>query len=81
MSLALPGLPTARSEGYRRDMRPKTFFVLLIIVAAYILGARAGRERYDQIVDSLTAFWNSPDVKKARKNAEKQTAKARKKYS
>jgi hypothetical protein len=62
-------------------MRPKTFFVLLIIAAAYILGARAGRERYDQIVDSLTAFWNSPDVKKARKSAKKQAAKARKKYS
>ncbi|MCI0156955.1 hypothetical protein KNO15_09640 [Leifsonia shinshuensis] len=62
-------------------MRPKTFFVLLIIAAAYILGARAGRERYDQIVDSLTAFWNSPDVKEARKNAKKQAAKARKKYS
>jgi hypothetical protein len=62
-------------------MRPKTFFVLLIIAVAYVLGARAGRERYDQIVDSLTAFWNNPDVKKARKSAKKQAAKARKKYS
>ena len=62
-------------------MRPKTFFVLLIVAAAYVLGARAGRERYDQIVDSMTAFWNSPDVKKARKNAKKQAEKARRKYS
>ena len=62
-------------------MRPKTFFVFLLIAAAYILGARAGRERYDQIVDSMSAFWNSPDVKKARKSAKKQAVKARKKYS
>lgn len=62
-------------------MRPKTLFVLLIIAAAYILGARAGRERYDQIVDSVTAFWNDPTVKKARKNAKKQAVKARKKYT
>lgn len=62
-------------------MRPKTFFVFLIVVTAYILGARAGRERYDQIVDAMTAFWNSPDVKKARKSAKKQAVKARKKYS
>ena len=62
-------------------MRPKTFFVLLMIAAAYILGARAGRERYDQIVDSVSAFWNDPTVKKARKNAKKQTEKARKRYS
>ena len=62
-------------------MRPKTFFVLLIIAVAYVLGARAGRERYDQIVDSVSAFWNDPTVKKARKNAKKQAEKARKKYS
>ncbi|WP_426625793.1 hypothetical protein ACPPVW_07000 [Leifsonia sp. McL0607] len=62
-------------------MRPKTFFVLLIIATAYLLGARAGRERYDQIVDSVTAFWNDPTVKKARKDAKKQAEKARKKYS
>lgn len=52
-----------------------------MIAAAYILGARAGRERYDQIVDSVSAFWNDPTVKKARKNAKKQTEKARKRYS
>ncbi|MFE4468206.1 hypothetical protein ACFRFH_05240 [Leifsonia sp. NPDC056824] len=62
-------------------MRPKTFFVLLVIAAAYVLGSRAGRERYDQIVESVTAFWNNPDVKKARKNAKKQADKARKRYS
>jgi hypothetical protein len=61
-------------------MRPKTFFVLIAFAAAYVLGSRAGRERYDQIVDSLTAFWNNPDVKKARKNAKKQAEKARKRY-
>ena len=74
-------LPTGPDRGYRRGMRPKTFFVLLVIAAAYILGARAGRERYDQIVASMTAFWNNPDVKKARKQAKKQAEKARKRYA
>lgn len=62
-------------------MRPKTFLVFLIIAAAYILGARAGRERYDQIVSSMTAFWNDPTVKDARKKAKKQAEKARKRYA
>lgn len=58
-------------------MRSKTFFVLVAIAAAYLLGARAGHERYEQIVGSVSSFWNSPDVKAARKKAAKQAAKAR----
>jgi hypothetical protein len=52
-------------------MRFKTFLVLLVIAAAYVLGARAGRERYDQIVGAVTSFWNDPDVKKTRKKLKK----------
>lgn len=62
-------------------MRPKPILILAVIAAAYLLGARAGRERYDQITHSLTSFWNSPDVKKARKKAKAQAEKARKRYA
>ncbi|WP_431278753.1 hypothetical protein [Leifsonia poae] len=59
-------------------MRPKTTFIILIAVIAYVLGARAGRERYDQMRNALTSFWNDPTVKKARKNASREAGKARK---
>lgn len=62
-------------------MRPKTLFVLVLLAAAYILGARAGRERYEQIVGSVTSFWNDPDVKTARKKAKRAADKARKRLS
>ena len=48
-------------------MRPKNLLILVVIAVAYLLGARAGRERYEQLTGSVTSFWNSPDVKKARK--------------
>jgi sRNA-binding protein len=46
----------------------------LLIVAVglgigYILGARAGRERYDQIVDAANGIWEDPRVVKARREA------------
>jgi hypothetical protein len=59
-------------------MRPKTLLILVIAAAAYILGARAGRERYNQITKAVTSFWNDPTVKKARKEASKEAQKARK---
>lgn len=62
-------------------MRPKTLVILLVVAAAYLLGARAGRERYEQITEAVTSFWNSPDVKKARKKAKAQAEKARKRYA
>ncbi|WP_348789456.1 hypothetical protein [Leifsonia sp. NPDC080035] len=62
-------------------MRPKTLIVLVLLAGAYVLGARAGRERYEQIVGSLTSFWNDPDVKNARKKAKKAADKARKRLS
>lgn len=62
-------------------MKPKTFFLFLLLVGAYIVGARAGRERYEQIVGSVTSLWNDPSVKKSRKKAKKQFEKARKRLS
>lgn len=38
---------------------------LMLLVGAgvgYILGARAGRERYDQIADQATKLWTDPRV-------------------
>ncbi|WP_431219484.1 hypothetical protein [Leifsonia xyli] len=62
-------------------MRPNIFVILIALLAAYLLGARAGRERYEQITGSLASFWNAPDVKKARKKAQAQAEKARKRYA
>ena len=62
-------------------MRPKNLLILVVIAVAYLLGARAGRERYEQLTGSVTSFWNSPDVKKARKKAQAQAQKARKRYA
>lgn len=62
-------------------MRPKTLIVIAVIGGAYILGARAGRERYEQIVQSVSSFWNDPTVKDARKKAKRQAEKARKRFS
>ncbi|MGO4534789.1 hypothetical protein [Leifsonia sp. 2MCAF36] len=62
-------------------MRPKTLLILVVLAAAYLLGARAGRERYEQLTSSFTSFWNAPDVKKARKKAKAQAEKARKRYA
>lgn len=39
----------------------------------YVLGARAGRERYDQIADATRSVWRKPEVVQARESA-KQTA-------
>lgn len=40
--------------------------VLLItgLAVGYVLGARAGRQRYDQIADAVSRFWHSPRVQK-----------------
>jgi hypothetical protein len=40
--------------------------VLLIVGlgVGYVLGARAGRERYDQIADAVGKLWRSPRVQK-----------------
>lgn len=40
---------------------------LLFVVgfgAGYVLGSRAGRERYEQITTAASAFWNDPRVQK-----------------
>jgi SLT domain-containing protein len=36
----------------------------------YVLGARAGRQRYEQIVDQAQRIWTNPGVQKATRNAQ-----------
>lgn len=43
----------------------KKLTVLVIGAAGYVLGARAGRERYEQIKRQATKTWNNPTVKHA----------------
>jgi membrane protein involved in colicin uptake len=50
----------------------KTLLIIAVgLGVGYILGARAGRERYDQIVDAATGFWEDPRVVKTRTEAAK----------
>jgi len=59
-------------------VRPKLIVIVLIAFAAYLLGARAGHDRYEAIKHAATKYWNDPEVKKARKKAKKLRDKARK---
>lgn len=43
----------------------KKLTVLVIAAAGYVLGARAGRERYEQIKRQANKTWNNPSVKSA----------------
>src|ERR1700712_2224851 len=46
---------------------------ILLVVGlgvGYVLGARAGRERYEEIKDAAGKFWNDPRVQKQRTSAE-----------
>jgi hypothetical protein len=43
--------------------------LILAGAAGYVLGARAGRERYEQIADGTRALMRNPKVQSARKQA------------
>lgn len=56
----------------------KTSSKLALIVglaAGYVLGARAGRERYDQIVKGAQSVWSSGPVQKQVENVQGLTSK------
>jgi hypothetical protein len=38
--------------------------VVVAAAAGYVMGARAGRERYEQIVATTRRFWNDPRVQR-----------------
>ncbi len=50
-------------------MKKSLFVIALGIGIGYILGARAGRERYDEIVEKVSGVWEDPRVAKARHEA------------
>jgi len=50
-------------------MRGKVLLVFGLAVG-YVLGARAGRGRYDQMKLQAQRFWNDPRVQKQMKTAE-----------
>ncbi len=48
----------------------KKLSVLVIGATGYVLGSRAGRERYEQIKRQATKVWNKPVVQDAADNVE-----------
>ena len=50
-------------------MRGKILLVVGIGIG-YVLGTRAGREKYDQLKATAQKFWNDPRVQKQVNNAE-----------
>ncbi|MGB3763078.1 MAG: hypothetical protein WA966_07635 [Ornithinimicrobium sp.] len=36
----------------------------------YVLGARAGRERYDQLSEKAESLWNNPKVQQGKRRAQ-----------
>jgi hypothetical protein len=52
-------------------MNPVKLFPLLVgLGVGYVLGTRAGREKYDALVDRVNGAWESPRVAKARHDVE-----------
>lgn len=66
-------------------MKLKYILIALVAFAAYVLGAKAGQDRYKEITHAATRYWNDPKMKKARAKAKKArnkaTKAARKKFS
>ena len=50
-------------------MRPKVL-LLVGLAIGYVLGARAGRERYEQMRERVSRLWESPRVRRAREEVE-----------
>ena len=51
-------------------MNPRIFALGLGVAIGYVLGTRAGRQRYDQMKNAVTALWEDPRVAKARADVE-----------
>jgi len=50
-------------------MKKSLLIIAIGLGVGYILGARAGRERYDLIVEKATGVWEDPRVARARREA------------
>jgi hypothetical protein len=55
--------------GRRRRQRGGTFGLAVGGAAGYVLGAKAGRERYQEITESATRFTQRPEVRRATEQA------------
>lgn len=56
-------------------MNPRLVLLGLVAVAAYVLGARAGRGRFEEIKHLALGIWNDPATKKTRKKLKKASEK------
>jgi hypothetical protein len=50
-------------------MKKSLVVIVFGLAVGYVLGARAGRERYDEIVERANGIWQDPRVSKARRDA------------
>lgn len=54
---------------WRNGAPMKKLILLVALAAGYVLGTRAGRERYEEIVDAARRFWGDPRVQHAAEQA------------
>ena len=54
----------------------KKLILLAAAGAGYVLGSRAGRERYEQIKSQASKTWNSPTVQDAAETVQSQAKQA-----
>lgn len=54
----------------------KKLMLLAVAGAGYVLGSRAGRERYEQIKSQASRTWNSPTVQDAAETVQSQAKQA-----
>ncbi|MCU1470571.1 MAG: protoporphyrinogen oxidase [Glaciihabitans sp.] len=50
-------------------MKKSLLIIAFGVAVGYVLGARAGRERYDALVEKANGVWQDPRVAKARREA------------
>jgi sRNA-binding protein len=50
-------------------MKKSLFVIAFGVAVGYVLGARAGRERYEEIVGRVNGVWQDPRVSRARREA------------
>jgi hypothetical protein len=67
----MPGDAQLPCTGIRHEENAMSKLGMLAAGAVgYVLGARAGRERYDQIVTSAQRLWSNPKVQEASQQAQ-----------
>jgi hypothetical protein len=64
-------VPTRGTLGEREETMAGKLTTLAGFGAGYVLGSRAGRSRYDQIVDKARGIWQDPRVQAKAGQAER----------